>query len=183
MSDLINRNLNRRIRQALYVLKRNYGSTVTLYTLISAATNYTTGVKTVSQTPLVIRRCIVLPVKMQREVAQGIAAISANKEFVYGGSFDTGTREFIIDSRDLPAGTSIQQDDWLLYNDRRYELKTIEELEQHTGWHIVGKEALRPEVHNETVPETLSITSDAFRGMRGVGDDTLSLTDVAGGSI
>lgn len=183
MSDLVNRNLNWRIRQALYVLKRNYGSTVTLYTLVSASTDYTTGVKTVSQTPLVIRRCIVLPVKMQREVSQGIAAISANKEFAYGGSYDVGTREFVIDSRDLPAGTSIQQDDWLLYNDRRYELKSIEELEQHTGWHIIGKEVLRPEVHNETVPETLPITSDVFRGMRASGTDNLSVTDDAGGVI
>jgi hypothetical protein len=38
-------------------------------------------------------------------------------------------------------------DDWLVYDGRRYEIKSISEFEQHAAWIIVGKEVkgVRPE--------------------------------------
>jgi hypothetical protein len=154
----INYNLNNRIKQALYTLKRAFGSTVLLYKLETTETDYETGQKTTTSTYYTIPRCIVLPVKIQREVVQTISIISANKEFVQGGTYDSGLREFIIDSRDLPRDFLIRQNDWLLYNDRRYELKQIYELEQKTGWHIIGKEILGPSAINITVQETVTPT-------------------------
>jgi len=139
--------LNRFIRKTLYSLKRQYGNKVDLYKLINAETDYQTGVKTVDKSAITIRKCIVLPVKIAREAIQTIAHISANKMFVYGGSYDAGTRMFIIDARDLPIDYEIVNDDWLIYNNRRYEIKNIEEFEQHTAWVIVAKEVkgVKPE--------------------------------------
>jgi hypothetical protein len=132
--------LNRFIRRTLYSLKRQYGNAIDLYKLIDTETNYKTGVKTVSKSVVTIRKCIILPVKIAREVVQTITHISANKMFIYGGSYDAGTRMFIIDARDLPNNYEIVNDDWLVYNNRRYEIKSIEEFEQHTAWVIVAKE-------------------------------------------
>jgi len=146
MSNVTNYNLNRRIRQALYVLKRAFGSTVTLYKLVDAATNYTTGAKTSTSVSTSIPRCIVLPVRLQREVIQAVSQISANKTFAYGGSFESGTREFVIDARDLASGYVIEQDSWIVYDDKRYDIKNIEQLEQHTGWHITGKMIIGPAI-------------------------------------
>jgi hypothetical protein len=154
-----NYNLNRRIRQALYTLKRAFGSTVTFYKLLDAVTEYHTGVKTSSTTAYTIARCIVLPVRIQREVVQTISIISANKEFVQGGSYDAGQREFVIDARDLPVIP--RQDDYLVYNDRRYEFKQIYELEQRTGWHIVAKEVLGPGVIRASASDAMTITIEA----------------------
>jgi hypothetical protein len=96
---------------------------------------------------ITVSKCIVLPVKIQREAVQSISVISANKSFVYGGTYDAGSRMFIIDSRDLPDDYEIVNDDWLVYNDRRYDIKDITEFEQHTGWIITGREVkgVRPE--------------------------------------
>ncbi len=135
-----NRNLNRFIRRTLYNLKRQYGSRVDVYQLIDTETNYETGVKTASKTATIVYKCIVLPVKIAREVVQTISQISANKAFVYGGSYDSGARTFIIDSRDMPDDYEFTNDDWIVYNNKRYEIKSIEEFEQHTAWVIVGKE-------------------------------------------
>jgi hypothetical protein len=132
--------MNRFIRKTLYSLKRQYGGRVDIYKLIETATDYASGEKTYSRTMITLSRCIVLPAKIQREAVQTISHISANKAFVYGGTYDAGTRTFIIDARDLPDNYEITEDDWLIYNDRRYEIKNISEFEQHTGWVVVGKE-------------------------------------------
>ncbi len=167
MSNVTNYNLNRRIRQALYVLKRAFGSTVVLYKLVDASTSYTTGIKSSTSTSTIIPRCIVLPIRLQREVIQTVSQISANKTFAYGdgGSFDSGTREFVIDARDLPVGYTIELDDWIVYNDRRYELKNVEQLEQHTGWHITGKMVVSSTVaKNAQIADTLNFTEGTDNG-------------------
>lgn len=159
MSNVINYNLNRRVRQTLYVLKRAFGGTIVLYKLGDASTSYITGVKSSVSTSTTIPRCIVLPVRLQREVIQTVSQISANKTFAYGGSFESGLREFVIDARDLPVGYDIKLDDWIVYDDRRYALKNIEQLEQHTGWHVTGKMILGSTVAKEVkVVSTLYFT-------------------------
>lgn len=143
----VNRGMNRFIRRILYSLKRQYSGRVDVYKLGSTATDYETGEKTYTRTMICVPKCIVLPVKIQREVVQSISQVSANKMFVYGGTYDAGTRMFIIDARDLPANYEITDDDWLIYDNRRYDIKSITEFEQHTGWTVIGKEikGVRPE--------------------------------------
>ncbi len=158
--DIVNHSLNRRIRQALYTLKRGFGSTVRLHKLLDASTDYKTGAKSFDSSVVTIHRCIVLPVKVQREVVQSISVISANKEFVYGGTYDAGTRIFIIDARDLPKGYIIQNDDWIEFENYRYSLKTIEELEQHTGWTIVAKRVIGPNITELNLSSEQSLTQE-----------------------
>ena len=98
------RTLNRMIQRTLYSLKRQYGGTVSVYRPNDAETDVRTGRKTIDKDVFVVRRAVVLPVKVSREVIQSISQISANKAFVYGGNFDSGLRKFIIDARDLPKG-------------------------------------------------------------------------------
>jgi hypothetical protein len=156
---IINHSLNRRIRQALYALKRGFGSTVKLHKLTQADTDYKTGVKSLSSTSITIHRCIVLPTKVQREVVQTV--LVANKEFTYGGSYDTNTRTFIIDARDLPKKYIIQTDDWIEFENYRYNLKIIEELEQHTGWTITAKRVIGPAIIDTELLNESSFTQES----------------------
>lgn len=126
--------MNRFMRRTLYSLKRLYGGRIDLYHSSAVTTDYKTGSKTVTRTLQTIQRSIVLPVKIWRTLGPG-----ANTEFNYGGSYDQGARIFIIDARDLPVDYIVDKDDWLVYSGQRYGFKSVTELEQHTGWELLGQ--------------------------------------------
>lgn len=146
-----NYNLIKFIRRAIYQLKREYGSSITLYTLDSVSTDYNTGVKTSAHTSYEVTRAIVLPTRTKREVIQSISMISANKKFVQGGTFDSSLRTFIIDRSDLPKTFILNTDYWLVYEGKRYEIKWIDEFEQKTAWVVIAK-ALEGHAIPEDIP-------------------------------
>ncbi len=135
MTDVINRGLLRSLRLTLYSLKRRFGGTVYIFTLAAAETNYTTGIKSSTQSFTRIPRAIILPVKIQREE---VKALSSNKSFVFGGTYDAKTRLFVIDARDVSADFEIELDDWIHYNGSRFSIKSIEKLELDAGWLVVA---------------------------------------------
>lgn len=138
----------------MYSLKRQWGAPIDLYRHTGdATTNLDTGIKTTPKEVHHIRRAIVLPAKIMREVLQSISQISANKAMVYGGSFDTSSRVFIIDQRDVRAipDDGIQLDDWIVYKGHRYELKQIEEFDLGGAWMITGKRVYGS-VHEQIFP-------------------------------
>jgi hypothetical protein len=133
-----NYNLNRLVRSVTYQMKKQYGGEITLYKLVSAATDRSTGVKTETHTSVYIRRAVVLPVRVKRELIQSISQISANKKLVMGGNFDVGVRMFIVDRRDAP-GFELTNDDWIVYDHTRYDIEAIDEYEQATSWLITAR--------------------------------------------
>lgn len=143
----MNRNLNRRILNTLYMLKRQYGGRFDFYRRgTGGSTDHRTGVVTVDKSVTQIDRGIILPAKVIRDVVQNISVISANKAFVYGGTYDSSTRMFIIDRRDVPD-LNLQDfdpthDDWIVYNGRKYEIKNFQEFEFDSAWVITGKAVL-----------------------------------------
>lgn len=132
-------NLSRRIDQALYMLKRQYGGTICIYQMGDAVVDHLTGTKTIPRTTTVIKRAIVLPVKVAREVVKNISVISANKAFIVGGNFDTGTRMFMIEKTDAP-NLELGDSDWIMYRNKRYEIKSFEEYEFDKAWVVIGKQ-------------------------------------------
>lgn len=140
MPQAVNLNLNRRIRQLLYALKRQFGGPVTVYKFEDSQTDYLTGIKTQFVSKVFVPRAIILPVKVAREIATSITIVAANKMMVYGGAYDAGTRQFMLDAQDMPRDFQFSKDDFILYNDRRYEIKSYEEFEFHSAWSIIGKE-------------------------------------------
>lgn len=134
-----NYNLIQFIRRNIRHLKREYGGPIRVFKLGTTTTNYDTGVKDFTYQSCYVHRAVVLPANISREVAQTISIISANKQVVQGGSFDTGKRRFIIDRTDLPADFLLANDDWIVYEGKRYQLTTIEEFEYKTAWLVTGK--------------------------------------------
>jgi hypothetical protein len=77
--------------------------------------------------------------------------ISADKQFVYGGTFDQGKRWFYIDPLDLPNGFIIKEDFWIVYRGQKYEIKTVTNSEFDSLWEIMAVElvGVTPEqIHN-----------------------------------
>lgn len=172
-----NLSLNRRIRQTLYVLKRAFGNMVTIYRFLESTTDYKTGVKSNTTEPHIVRKCIVLPVKITREVVQSVSAISANKNFVYGGSYDSDSRDFVIDARDLPHGYSPRQNDYIVYNDQRFEMKNVVELEQKTGWLISGKSVVGPTTIRLDLVENITPSEIPVKGPSATITDNLGFNE------
>lgn len=143
-----NYNLIRLIRRNIRQMKKEYGSPITVYRLNSTSTNMKTGTKTVSRDSVYVPRAVVLPNSLTRAQAQSISVISANKQVVQGGTYDPGQRRFIIDRLDVPEW-SIDQDDWIVYSGKRYDIKSIEEFEQDTAWLIVAREIKGASVHQD----------------------------------
>jgi hypothetical protein len=143
-----NYNLIRFIYRAIQAMKKEYGSPITVYRLNSTTTNMQTGAKTVSRDSIFVRRAVVLPNSLTRAQMQTISVISANKQIVQGGTYDPGQRRFIIDRRDVPDW-EMGMDDWIVYNDKRYEFKTVEEFEQSTAWLITAREVKGGPVHQD----------------------------------
>lgn len=131
--------LEQRIRQAIYHLKRRYSGSITIYSLIGDTADIETGDATHEMTTVDIKRAVVLPVSMKRESSQDISVISANKYFAYGGHFDVGRRKFIIDRRDAP-GLTLDENDWIVFKRKKYEIESVKDFGPRTAWVVIGKE-------------------------------------------
>ncbi len=148
------------MRRVLYQLKRDYGFQIEIFKLVNSDTDVRTGVKTTQTTRFVIPRAVVLPEMLNRTTHQSISMISSNKEFVSGGTSDIGTRNFIVDRRDLNL-PELNADDWLVYNHQKFQIKTVQSFEENAGWIITAKRI------SGEVPETLSAEAE----------DSLELTE------
>lgn len=130
--------LNRQMQGALYVLKRQYGGPVVIYKLLTSEVDPKTGKATVEIQATRIKRVIILPARVTRDVVRNISVISADKQIVQGGSFDVSRRVFIVDRRDARS-LVLSHDDWLVWNGRKVQFEKIEEMEFDSGWIITGK--------------------------------------------
>lgn len=142
-------NLSRRIDQVLYMLKRQYGGTINIYQIGDATVDHLNGVRTIPRTVTRVKRAIILPAKVARDVVQTISIISANKSFVIGGTYDTGTRMFIIEHDDAPGIEELTMSDWIVYRNKRYEIKSFDEYEFDKAWLVIGK-AMKGEIPAQT---------------------------------
>ena len=86
-------------------------------------------------------RCVaVLPEKRQREVRQNAGAMAANRAIVQGSSFDTGGRHFLFDRSEVPCDLMLKKDDWIVFNDRHYDIESVTDYEYHRAWLVIAKE-------------------------------------------
>lgn len=135
---IVNRNLSRRISHVLYSLKRLWGGSFTIYQMGDATVDTLTGSKDIPRSVIHIRRGLVIPGKSIRDVEQSISVISANKAFVTGGTYDTTARLFIVDRVDAP-NLDLTVSDWIVFDNRRYEVKEFQEFEFDSAWVIAGQ--------------------------------------------
>lgn len=164
-----NYNLIRFIRRNVKMLKAEYGNPITIYNLGTTTTNYSTGVKTHTRTSVYVARAIVLPSRIRPEVIQSISMISANKKVVQGGSFEAGKRTIIIDRQDVDSDFIITNQDWIVYDGKRFDITQIDEFEYRTAWLIQAKV-----IEGAEVPEDLYTNGNAY---------LLSLTQSASATI
>ena len=137
----MNRYLNQRMRAVLYGLKRDYGGRIDVYKKGAVTSNARTGERTINKSVTLIDRAIILPADVARREVRGISLISANKNLVMGGGYDNSVRVFIVDRRDTPD-LSLSKDDWIVFENLKYEIHSFDDFEFDTGWVITAKALL-----------------------------------------
>lgn len=155
----------RRTQQTLYMLRRQYGDSVTVYQMVSSTSDSMTGQRQEVANAYDVRRAVVLPGTWKLEQIRGISIISANKSLVQGGEFEAGVQIFIIDARDIPFTPTT--DDWLVYKDRRYDFASIAHYEDDSSW-LIGTKALPGraprQIFNRRSESLLSLTQEVNGG-------------------
>lgn len=127
-------NTIRQIKVILYRLKRDFGQPLTILTRRSMTQNVMTGAITVDERVIKVKRAIVLDNKMKREFSYDLSFIASNKNFTYGGLYDTSTRSIIIDGVDLPRDYAPTINDRCVHNNERYQIKDASPTVYDLGW-------------------------------------------------
>ena len=135
------RNTLRQIRQIVYSLTRTYGVHVDIYQPDDAITNdRRTGeiTKTFSITRL--SHVMVLTGEMIRTFTYDLSYIASNKNFTYGGLFERNTRIFIFNRADMAKSFRFDLNDHLVYDSRRYEIKSIDKTAGEYGYLVLAND-------------------------------------------
>ncbi len=148
------------IRRALYSVKRQYPTRAVIHRRSAQTLNLETGAKSATITAWEIERAVMLQADTSRKFVYDLAFIASNKNFTYGGHFDTKRRRLIVDYADLPAGFEPKKDDYIIAEGRRYEIDNIEEFEYraaivYTMIRLEGSENIG--VYEEDIRSTLHI--------------------------
>ena len=130
--------LNRQMQTALYVLKRQYGGPIVIYRLLMSEVDLKTGEANIETIATRIKRAVILPATVTRDVIRNISVSASVKQFVQNSSYDASKRIFIVDKRDA-RNLSLSSDDWLVWDGHKYQFEKFDELEFNSGWIITGK--------------------------------------------
>ena len=113
-----------------------------LYAQVVGQTNPQTGQKDITYSKVHIRKVVVQPARQQTSFVYDLAYISANKDFTGGGFFDTSDRRIIIDAADLPTDWVMDNDQFVIFDNRRYDIKSFFEFETNAGYILVIRETV-----------------------------------------
>ena len=127
----------RMITRVLYRLKHRYGGDVS-FVRDSETLDLETGTKTVTKATWDTKHVILLPNVMKEKFVYDLTYIASNKNFTYGGVFDTSRRRLILDLKD--AGTYVPQNrDYLTFEGDRWNVVEVHFFEFGTGYLIIGQ--------------------------------------------
>lgn len=147
------------IRRALYMLKQQYGFSLSIYYRNQDVVNLATGLMTVSEVSYDVKKAIVLPYSLYAKLFKHFASSGFN----YGGDLDIERRLFIIDRKDIPTVDIVNTEQWyLIYAHKRYSIEKLDNYEERECYFIVAKELTGTqvsEVYNIQVHDWLYLGS------------------------
>jgi len=143
------KNTLRQIALVVYKLKRQFGIAGILRYPDNSTSGYdiTTGETTINFVDLAISRIIRLPRRNISDFVYDLSFIAANKNFTYGGYFDTNDRWFIIDIKDLTLDyrypnpvREITTEYSIVINNREYHIYEVTLAEDNNAYLLRARE-------------------------------------------
>jgi hypothetical protein len=126
------------IKQTLYRLKQRMGLPLYYHVIDEHDTDPDTGNKTTVLSVINIKKAVVLRAREFRSFVYDLAFISANKDFTTGGFFDPEDRRAIFEAKDL-EGHNPQIWDYFIFQNKRYDVKEVFELENDFGFVVMAR--------------------------------------------
>lgn len=112
------------IRDIIYNHKRSWPTQIRILRE-SIVTDLTTGDKVVTvESDITIRRAVVLPNRKIKDFVYDLSFVAANKNFSYGGFFDKGVRNILIDAKDL-RGLTVALNDAVIVGTRKCKCENV----------------------------------------------------------
>jgi hypothetical protein len=146
------------IRRVLYRLKRRYGATADYYRISANTVDESTGLSTQTRTKYTIKRVIRLPVRLIRDNEYQTSFLTANRNFIYGATYDKDIQVFVIDAKDITITPS--HDDYIIVGDSRFNVKEVEKLDYNLGYTVIA-EAIEGDnldrIFEEAITQTLGL--------------------------
>jgi len=138
------------VKRVFYKLKRAYGLPIVYYQRVSHQTEPDDGDKHTEYLTFLVRRAVVLRAREFRSFVYDLAYISANKDFTTGAFFDVNDRVIVIDALDVSDTFRPTNDDYIIFQNQKFEVKEIEHFENNYGWmclvrHVRGAPVTRVE--------------------------------------
>ena len=134
------RNVLRQHRLIIYKLKRQYGMPAVLYSPTTTTQNIETGKITRVWDTVSIRRAIIVKSSEQRKFVYDLSYIASAKNFTTGGYFDETKRLVIIDARDLPTTFVPDMNMHFEFQEKRWEINSVDRTEDRAGFAFVVTE-------------------------------------------
>lgn len=150
------------LRRVIYKLKQKYGFPVDIYRFNKSSPNPETGAITSDKVTFSINKAVLLSApSLLRTFYYDVTYLITNRNFAYGELLDIEKSIFLIDNSDLPRGFIFTQDDFLVYDKKRYSISKLDFIDQNIGVLVQAKEVKGTEVDNIinlNVISTLPIT-------------------------
>lgn len=158
MVTINSRKTRRLIQKILYRLKRKHGQEVDYYGIVPGVDDVETGETTAStKTVIRLKRGITFDIKILNQFDyQGFG-----QSFKYGGQVEVGDKFLILDKRDLPRTFVPNNDDYIVFENRRYALKSWEVLDAGAGYflHLRYTQGVQPnQILVETLKHAITVT-------------------------
>lgn len=125
------------VKSVIKSLKRRDGQPVTLYKTTTTGTiNWEEGSVDgrVTDTKS-IAKALILPGRTAKTFNYDLTYIAANKNFTYGGTYDTTTRDIIIDRDDI-GDFGIDMNTRVRFNESDYEIKALNDFEESNSVYL-----------------------------------------------
>jgi hypothetical protein len=110
--------VNRDLKYLVYTLKRQFGRSVEIYDRSFVDIDYTTGEQVTSTVASIIKRAIILPIHYRLQQKFMLFA----QQFKFGGDFQIGDREIVVDKRDIPSGFEFTDSTYIVYDSKRFDI-------------------------------------------------------------
>lgn len=136
----MNQNMLRQVKMVVNKLKRDYGLELHIWHPTSTVNNIETGKIVRTYDIHYIRKGVVLPKNFSRDFAYALSYIASGKNFVYGGYFDSARRDLLIDVDDLPAEFELTNNDFFVFEGKRWEIRSIELSEHNQSYYVVAQQ-------------------------------------------
>jgi hypothetical protein len=117
----------------IYGLQKDYGFRAALYRP-TETTDYETGEKIITRIKYPLKKAVFFPNELFRHMSYSALF---GRDVQNSGILDVGDRRVLINAKQLPNGFKVVENDYVVFNHERYEIKKFNHLEIADYWHLV----------------------------------------------